>query len=224
MPINPFMPGAGDRPGMRGSRATLRTLRPTRRAMLFGLLILGALLTQSPARAHPLEFHLEPLTAATVERVLTSFELLTTELAGAGALTNARLPENALGITALLWSLEDAVAALDETWPENSEVLLRSLAAAGYERSPWTVAEWKVEAERVLESYEVLRGELQLASIHRELAELEQQADRLTADEVAERESALIRQLSMLQTTAGDIAAVAPYRSRLDKWVGRLLP
>jgi hypothetical protein len=188
------------------------------------LLAIAVLLAPVGAAAHPLEYHLEPLDARTVERVLTSFELLTADLEAADRLASARLPDDAMGVTALLWSLEDAVAAMDETSPIDSPALLAALTAAGYENSPYIVAEWKMEAERVLESYEVLSGNLQFESIYRNLSELENSRDDLTDDEAEQKEAGLIRQMSMLRTTAGDIAQVAPYRDRLDALTGKLNP
>jgi sirohydrochlorin ferrochelatase len=182
------------------------------------------LLIPVPAGAHPLEYHLDPLDSRMVERVLASFELLTADLEAAGRLGSARLPENAMGVTALLWSLEGAVAAMDETPAVDSPALLSALAAAGYEPSPYIVAEWKMEAERVLESYEVLSDNLQFESLYRGLSELESSRDRLSGDEAEQREAELIRQMSMLRTTAGDIAQVAPYRARLDALTGKLNP
>jgi hypothetical protein len=188
------------------------------------VLVSCILLSPVTVRAHPLEYHLEPLDASTVERVLTSFELLTAELEAADLLGEASLPENAMGVTALLWSLEGAVAAMDQAPAVDSPLMLNALAAAGYEPSPYIVAEWKMEAERVLESYEVLSGNLRFESIYRNLSELENSRESLTDDEAEEMEAELIRQMSMLQTTAGDIAQVAPYRDRLDALTGKLNP
>lgn len=187
------------------------------------VLIAGLALTcLSRVHAHPLEYHLEPLEAAAVERVLTTLEQLTAELDAAGRLDAARLPGNALGITAVLWSLQDAVASLDETSPAGSPTLLQALTAAGYEASPYVVAEWKFEAERVLQAYEVLSGGLGVEEISRALTDLPDNAGGLSPEEAAERETVLIRQLSLLHTTAGDIAQVAMHRQRLDALTRRL--
>jgi hypothetical protein len=174
------------------------------------------------AHAHPIEFHMGRLDASAVERVLTSLDLLMGELKSAGRPDAANLPDGALGITAILWSIEDAVAAMDETWPTKSPALLRALQSAGYEDSPYVVAEWKIEAERVLEAYEVLSGNFQEKDIHARLAELEKNANRLTDEERVNRERMLIRKASMLQTTAGDISQVAPFRQRLDRLTSSL--
>jgi hypothetical protein len=187
------------------------------------VLIAGLALTcLSRVHAHPLEYHLEPLEAAAVERVLTTLEQLTAELDAAGRLDAARLPGNALGITAVLWSLQDAVASLDKTSPAGSPTLLQSLTAAGYEASPYVVAEWKFEAERVLQAYEVLSDGLGVEDISRALTDRPDKVGELSPEEAAEREMVLIRQLSLLHTTAGDIAQVANYRQRLDALTRRL--
>lgn len=158
-----------------------------------------------------------PLDAATVERVLASFDSLASELRGAGSLDAAKLPDDALGITALLWSLEAAVATMDGAWPTESPALLQALAAAGYEDSPYMVAEWKIEAERVLEAYEILSANITVEGLATELAELERNRGQATEAALHEQESALIRKASMLQTTARDVEQVAPYRQRLDR-------
>ena len=188
------------------------------------VLVISALLSTGNASAHPLQYHLEPLDARTVERVLSSFELLTAELEGASRLASARLPDNAMGVTALLWSLRGAVADLDQAPPIDSPALQQALEAAGYERSPYMVAEWQMEAERVLESYEVLRRDLRLETVYAALSELDESAGQLDAEQAELREFELLRQLSMLQTTARDVAQVAPYRDRLDALAGKLNP
>lgn len=187
------------------------------------LLVTFALFIVAPQiSAHPLEYHLEPLKAEDVERVLVSFELLTAKLETAGLLATARTGEEALGVTAVVWSVEDAIAAMDETRSVESPTLLQALGAAGYEDSPYVVAEWKVEAERVLEAFEVLQGDFQTQAIGREMAVLEENAAQLTGEEIAERQMVLIRQASMLKTTAGDISQVAPFRQRLEALTSQL--
>lgn len=194
------------------------------KAFCTGLVAIAAVFPFATAHAHPLEFHLGPLDASTVERVVSSLELLIGELRSAGAQDTANLPDGALGLAAILWSIEKAVAAMDETWPSKSPALLRSLQSAGYEDSPYVVAEWKIEAERVLEAYEVLSGDFQWKAIHAEMAELENNPNRLTDEELVNRERILIRQASMLRTTAGDISQVAAFRQRLDQLTGPLSP
>jgi len=202
----------------------VRLFLPRGKAAPACILWLSVWMIPLSAAAHPLEYHLEPLDATVVERVLTSFELLTADLEAAGLLASARLPGDAMGVTALLWSLEDAIAAMDETPAVDSPALLNALAAAGYTPSPYIVAEWKMEAERILESYEVLSGDLQYGTVYRNLSELQNSRDRLTDYESEQKEAELLRQMSMLQTTARDIAQVAPYRDRLDALVGKLNP
>jgi hypothetical protein len=186
------------------------------------LIVANALMFVSTAQAHPLEYHLEPLDSAAVERVVSSLELLTAELDTTALLDSARLPGDALGVTALLWSLEEAVTAMDTSSPPQTPTLLRSLAEAGYISSPYVVAEWEFEAERVLEAYEVLSGNFSLEVVSEAMARLEENPDQLTETQVADAEMALIRQASMLQTTAADIAQVAPFRQRLDSLTSRL--
>lgn len=73
-----------------------------------------ALALQAPSSAaHPLEYHLEPLDDQAIERVITSFELLSVELEAGGSPGGARISENAMGITAIVWSTEDAIAGMD---------------------------------------------------------------------------------------------------------------
>lgn len=182
-----------------------------------------ALTLQVPsAAAHPLEYHLSPLGDQEIERVLTSFELLSTGLEAAGLQDSARLSDNAMGITAIVWSTGEAVAAMDDSRAVDSPALLSALRSAGYEESPYIVAEWQMEAERVWEAYEVLTANFQLEAIGRDLAALENEAEGLTPRQRAEKDAALMRQLSMLQTTAGDISRVAPYRQRLEALALRL--
>lgn len=186
------------------------------------LIALGAVSYAPVAMSHPLEYHLDPLDDEAIERVLTSFELLSAGLEKAGLQGNARLSENALGITAIVWSTEAAVMGMDESRSVDSPSLLRALKAAGYEESPYVVAEWKLEAERVWEAYEVLSANLQITAIGRDMEALEQQADDLTPQQRTQQQAALMRQLSMLQTTAGDISRVAPFRQRMDSLARRL--
>lgn len=172
--------------------------------------------------AHPLEYHLDPLDDQSIERVLASFDLLAAGLEAAGLQSSAQLSDNAMGITAIVWSTEDAIAGMDDSRAVDSPSLLSALTSAGYEDSPYVVAEWKMEAERVWEAYEVLTANFQIEIIGREMDLLEQEAEDLTPQQRAEKEAALIRQLSMLQTTAGDISRVAPYRQRLNELARRL--
>jgi len=191
-------------------------------ACLACMIVLTQVFQASTLMAHPLEYHLDPLDEQSIERVLTSFDLLAAELEAAGLQDSAQLSGNALGITAIVWSTENAIADMDDQRPVDSPALLNALTSAGYEDSPYMVAEWQMEAERIWEAYEVLTANFQVETIGREMKVLEQEADELTPRQRAEREAALIRKLSMLQTTAGDISQVAPYRQRLDELARRL--
>lgn len=181
------------------------------------LITFGLTLYSSSALSHPLEYHLEPLDDRAIERVLTSFERLSARLQHAGVEQTARLPDNALGITAVVWTMEEAVARLDEARAVESPTLLQALKAAGYEDSPYIVAEWKIEAERVWEAYEVLNGNFRTGTIGSEMAALEREANQLTEEQLARKEAALLRKASMVQTTARDVSKIAPYRGRLDR-------
>jgi len=188
-------------------------------------LILAAVAALFPCamiHAHPMEYHMIPLDAQTVERVLTSFDRLIDKLENADAVDSARLPDDAFGITVILWSIEDAVAAIDKTRAVESPTLLQALQAAGYEDSPYIVAEWKIEAERVLEAYEVLRENYQLKDIVAELTELEKNPKLLTDEKVMTRANMLTRKESMLQTTAKDLPMIKQYMQRIDALFGQL--
>ncbi|MCG6866513.1 MAG: hypothetical protein LJE58_13930 [Thiogranum sp.] len=188
-------------------------------------LILAAVAALFPCamiHAHPMEYHMIPLDAQTVERVLTSFDRLIDKLENADAVDSARLPDDAFGITVILWSIEDAVAAIDKTRAVESPTLLQALQAAGYEDSPYIVAEWKIEAERVLEAYEVLRENYQLKDIVAELTELENNPKLLTDEKLMTRANMLTRKESMLQTTAKDLPMIKQYMQRIDALFGQL--
>lgn len=193
-----------------------------RRSRRLCLCVFALLFRVSAAPAHPLEFHLDPLDDAAIERVLMSFELLSGALEAAGLQGSARISEDALGITAIVWSTEQAIASMDNRRPAESPFLLNALTTAGYEDSPYIVAEWKMEAERVWESYEVLTANYRIESIGREMRTLAEAPGELTEQQRINREAALARQLSMAQTTARDVLQVAPYRQRLDALARRL--
>lgn len=186
------------------------------------LAVVAALFPRAMIHAHPMEYHMIPLDAQTVERVLTSFDRLIDKLENADAVDSARLPDDAFGITAILWSFEDAVAAIDKTRAVESPTLLQALQAAGYEDAPYIVAEWKIEAERVLEAYEVLRENYQLKDIVAELTELEKDPKLLTDEKVMTRANMLTRKESMLQTTAKDLPMIKQYMQRIDALFGQL--
>ena len=201
---------------------TNRTLLLVGKILCACLLVVGTVIPLPTAHAHPVEFHMGPLDASAVERVLVSLNLLLDELKSGNSLDTANLPDGALGITAILWSIEGAVAAMDKSWSTKSPSMLRALQSAGYEDSPYIVAEWKIEAERVLEAYEALSENYQEDDIFAELAELEKEANNLTDEERVRRESTLIRKASMLQTTARDISQIAPFKQRFDQLTKQL--
>jgi len=172
--------------------------------------------------AHPMEYHFRPLDAATVERVLDSFDRLVIQLQNNGSLAAARLPDDAMGITAVAWSLQDAVLAIDDSTPADSEILDEALAASGYGDPEIRGYEWALEAERVLETYETLVNNIDIASLNAGFAELEANRDSLSEEEESEREAVLFRNEQLLRNTWQDFELVSQYRQRLDFLVRRL--
>jgi hypothetical protein len=181
-----------------------------------------AVLASPAAHAHPIEYHMQPLEDADVERVLSSLELITDELEAAGALSGLRVPDDALGITAILWALLDAVLETDQVSRVDSPTLMRSLAGAGYPQSYYVVEQWQGEAERVIETYEVLKRGLDMKAIYRGYAELEARRGELSAKEADRREGRLVRDHQMVRTTYKDLSLISAYLPRLDALAARL--
>ncbi len=171
------------------------------------------------AHAHPIEYHRKPLNAEGVQRVLASFDLLMGELRNADTLNAARIPANAMGVTLMLWSVQDAIADADETAPSDSPSLKRSLNAAGYKDSPYMVDEWQIEAERVLETYEVLQKGLTQASVIADYAAFKKEASGLSEEQAVNRQRILVRNSQLVRTTSKDLALVSEYRKQLDALV-----
>jgi hypothetical protein len=203
-------------PTNRNSALTDTTRWPVR-----ALAVLIVLASTSLA-AHPLQYHLKPLDAARVERVLTAFETLLSVVERGGAMEAARLPDGALGASALVWSVQGAVVAMDDSAGRGGDSLSAALLASGYEDSPFVVDEWRFEAERVLAAYEVLSGDLRRDEVYAAMAELETEAATTPADELEERTAALVRQAELIHDTQYDVPAVAPFRARIDAFVSSL--
>jgi len=201
-------------------------LQECRRSKLVCLLrpvaLLALLLGFQQLMAHPMEYHYRPLNAATVERVLDSFDRMVIQLQKNGSLASARLPDDSMGITAVVWSLQDAVLAIDDSTPANSKILDEALAVSGYADPEIRGYEWQLEAERVLETYEALVSNIDIASVNSGFDELEQDRDSLTEDEVQVREAVLYRNEQLLRTTWRDLELLRHYRQRLDFLVQRL--
>jgi hypothetical protein len=190
--------------------------------LLRPVVFLTLLLTYQQLMAHPMEYHYRPLDAAAVERVLDSFDRMVIQLQKNGSLASARLPSDAMGVTAVVWSLQEAVLAIDDSTPAGSKILDEALAASGYSNPEIRGYEWQLEAERVLETYEALVNSIDMSSVNSGFAELEKDRNSLTEDEVREREVVLYRNEQLLRTTWKDLELVSEYRQRLDFLVGRL--
>jgi hypothetical protein len=191
--------------------------------LIFRAWAFWVLLAASPQLpAHPMEYHLRPLDAASVERVLDSLDRMVTQLRENDSLASASLPDDAMGISAIVWSMQDAVLSIDDSTPADSETLNSTLAASGYTDPEIQVYEWQLEAERVLETYEVLVSGIDMTTVNAGFTELERDRASLPEDEAREREAALYRNEEMLRTTAKDLELISHYRPRLDALVGRL--
>ena len=105
------------------------------------------------AFAHPQDGHLPPLTASEVERSVRALEILVPKWSGQA------MPDNAETLGALAGVLEDALSASDGITSSQSPTLLRALRQAGYPDSPYIVDQWKLDTERVLETYADMRDD-----------------------------------------------------------------
>jgi hypothetical protein len=194
-------------------------LQLARYSLLCAILCSGFL---SPnLQAHPLEYHMQPLDADTMERVIHSFDQMAVELRKAGYLHAVRLTDEAVGISALFWSIQDAMAAADETAIADSPTLNRALLSAGYQDSPYLVEEWQTEAQQVLETYEVLKRGLSLRQVYEGYAAFESERAALTNEQALERESALVNDHQLVRTTTKDRHLVEQYLPRLDVMIGQ---
>jgi len=172
--------------------------------------------------AHPLEHHLQPLDDETVERVLDSLDQLVIQLENQGALNTARLHEGALGVAAMAAALEDAYLELQVSSKQAITTLNDLLADSGYADPMIGVIEWQLEAERVLETYEVLVRGLDVESLNAAFARYDEASARLSDEQALDQEIALFRDVQLLNTAGADVGAIEPYRARLDKLVQRL--
>jgi hypothetical protein len=181
-----------------------------------------AVFSIATVQAHPIEYHMQPLDDATIERVIQSLEQMIGELEKTGSLDKVRLPEDAMGIPVLLWSVQDALMEADEVTTIDSPTLKRALLSAGYSDSPYVVEEWQAETEQVLETYEVLKKSLNLEQVYAGYAALEQDRPGLTVDQAVEREIGLLRNHELVRTTGKDIELVKQYLPQLDSLSLRL--
>lgn len=183
---------------------------------------LALLLPASPASAHPIEYHYGPLEAATVERVLDCLDRMVVELERNGALSSARLPEGALGIAALGPTVEDAILVLNETGDGAAATLNELLAACGYRDSLAAMSLWQAEAERVLETYEVLVRNLDWRTVNEAFRRYDSERARLTEAQTLDREMRLFRDEQLLKTAGADTLVLEPFRQRVDLLTRRL--
>jgi hypothetical protein len=185
-------------------------------AAVFASLCLVAVFSTVAVHAHPIEYHMQPLDAGTIERVIKSLDQMIIELRRADSLDSVQVPDDAMGITVLLWSVQDALMEVDETTTTDSPTLKRALSSAGYKDSPYAVDEWQAEAEQVLETYEVLKKGLNLEQVYAGYAALEEDRPGLSEELAIERESALVRDHQLVRTTGKDVELVRQYLPQLN--------
>ena len=199
-----------------------RCLRATLRVSVISLSLAITAIFCSAARAHPIEYHMQPLDAQTVEQVVQSLELMVGELRNNSSLNAARLPDGPMDVSLLLWSIQGAIMDIDDSGTLDGPVLKRTLLSAGYKDSPYVAEEWQAEAEQVLETYEVLARDLSRATIQARYAAFNKERPELGEDQALTMESALIRDQQLLRTTADDLEIVRQFRPRLDALTAQL--
>lgn len=176
----------------------------------------------SAVQAHPIEFHSQPLDAETIERVIKSLDGLVSEVEANGSVDSIDLPSGYLSVTAMMWSLQRAVMAIDESDNIDSPILRQAALSAGYEASPYAVEEWQAEAQQVLETYQVIHQGLDNTKLQARYATFNQEFPSLDPERAIEIESALIRDAELLRTTAKDRPLVKQYQSQLQALVVRM--
>jgi hypothetical protein len=115
------------------------------------------LVVSSPVAAHPIEYHMQPLQAETVERMIVSLDELISELdrlGAVGTIRDAQAPDRRIPI----WRIQAAVAAPTGGSIAESPAIRRAAVKAGYEDGPFVVEEWQLDANRVLDVYEALKN------------------------------------------------------------------
>ena len=176
----------------------------------------------SSVQAHPMHYHMQPLDKATVARVVKSLSRMIDDIRRNGSLDAVRIPGDAMGITVLLWSIQDAMMAIDDAGTVDSPGMKRALISAGYEDSRYVVEEWQADAEQVLETYEVVGRGLSIEGIRaRHTAFLADQS-QLDEEQVIEVEGALIRDRQLLRTTVEDVALIRQFKPQLDAVASQL--
>lgn len=176
----------------------------------------------SPVQAHPIEFHSDPLDAETIERVIKSLNGLISEVESNDTVDSVELPEGYVSAAALMWALQSAVLAIDESGTIDSPVLRQAVLSAGYEDSLYAVEEWQAEAQQVLETYQVIHQGLDNSKLQARYETFNQELPSLKPERAIEIESALIRDAELLRTTAKDRPLVKQYQSQLQALVVRM--
>jgi hypothetical protein len=174
------------------------------------------------AQAHPIEFHSKPLDSVTIERVIKSIDGLILEVETNGSVVSIDLPEGDVSVAAMMWSLQSAVLAVDESDTIDSPVLRQALFSAGYQESSYTVEEWQAEAQQVLETYEVIRRGLNNAKLQARFETFNKELPTLEPQRAIEIERSLILDAELLRTTAKDRPLVKKYEKQLQAMVARL--
>lgn len=186
------------------------------------LILCWAFLSTRIAFAHPIEYHMQPLEAAAVERVLISLEQMVTAVEASDMAGSLRLPDDAMGISVLLWTLQDALMNADEVTTLDSPTLHLALQSAGYPISDFIVETWQIEAERVIGTYEVLSRNLDLSQVQVRYAALDDDRAALSPERAMEFEAALLRDHELVKTTGKDLDLIEHYRPRLDALFERM--
>ena len=176
----------------------------------------------SSVQAHPMHYHMQPLDEATVERVVNSLNQMIGDIRRNGSLDSAGLPNDAMGITVLLWSVQDAMMAMDDSGTLDSPGMRRALISAGYKDSRYVVEEWQADAEQVLETYEVVGRGLSMEGIQARYTAFLADRPQLDEEQAIELESALVRDRQLLRTTAEDVALIRQFKPQLDAIASQL--
>jgi len=189
----------------------------------FSPFLLGCLLAFSPpAFAHPMHFHQQPLDAETIERTLDGMDRMVALLDERRGTPPLELPEGAMGVAVLAWLLPREVAALDEATLADSELLNDTLTAAGYDNPETAVYDWKIDAERILEAWEVLDRNLDMDQVNAAFDALAQEINDSPESGLSKQEALLFRDEALVRTTRKDIEIVDSYRSRISALLQRL--